>query len=309
MAKPVKNIWVFGGTGFIGSALVDHLSLNPSNKLHLLLHHRSATPKLERFISVQDDLSRFDFNWFEKYKPDYIFHLARLAGSQSFTRWLAARKGLEANARLLAYLEQMDPQPTVVYVSGSLVYGNQSNEQLAYESAAINPVAYARHYIKAEQPWMTASSIDGKHFKIARPGWIIGSDSWFKVFYWNYYQKTGRVPLYGPGDQLMSLIHLEDLAQLIAMIPNADSAIFNLFAGAAIRQGEFSELMAQQLGASIHQFSALEIRKEWGRTTAEALLSSIPIATNNQALLDQYTIQYPTADVMLTRTIGLLKSE
>ena len=107
----------------------------------------------------------------------------------------------------------------------------------------------------------------------------------------------------------MSLIHLEDLTRLIALIPDAHAGIFNLFAGAAIKQQEFSERMAHQLGAPIHQFSAHEIRKTWGQTTAEALLSSIPLATKHQALMGQHSFQYPTVDSMLNRTIGVLKSE
>jgi nucleoside-diphosphate-sugar epimerase len=215
MNNQQKNIWIFGGTGFIGNALVSQLASNPQNRLFLLLHRTTNFKKYEAFNTFYGSLSDFDFNLFERYPPDIIFHLARFAGGNPVTRHLASRRAFMANQRLKSMLKKLEKPPVVVYVSGSLMYGPQLGNGCATENTPLNPVAFATHYIKGEEPWIEAQKEGIPDIRFARPGWIVGTSSWFKEFFWNFYLKTGKIPFYGDGNQLMSVVGLQDCARLI----------------------------------------------------------------------------------------------
>ena len=304
-----RNIWVLGGTGFIGTALLNHLAEDPANRLHLLVHKNVPYQKLEKVNLISGSLKRFDYSWFSRYPPDIVFHLARMAGSGPLRRRLASHIGQQSNERLIRFLATLDNPPMIVYVSGSLMYGDQSGSSGADESTALNPIAYGRYYERAERPWISAGRIPGLKVQLVRPGWIVGPGSWFKVFFWDHYLKTGRVPVYGSGNQLMSLIQVEDLAVMITKGVEMYPGVLNLFAGNPLTQKEFSEIMAKILGVETENISIKSIRRKYGIAEAEALSSSIPMNTRYPELWNDLELKYPKPADMLNRTISLLKSK
>jgi nucleoside-diphosphate-sugar epimerase len=304
-----RNIWVLGGTGFIGSSLVKHLSGDPKNKLHLLVHKNISDRNLEKFNTLSGSLDRFDLTWFKQYPPEVLFHLARMAGPGPLRRQLAARRGERANERLANYLMDLEKPPVVVYVSGSLMYGNQYDGIPADEYTSVNPVSYGRHYIRAEIPWLRSSCKVGLTVKLVRPGWIIGPSSWFKAFFWDHYLKTGLIPVYGDGSQLMSVIHLEDLGEMVGKAAAFEPDILNLFVGNPVTQRVFSKTMADILETDTEDIATDEIRRKFGKAEAEALTSTIPLSTRFPELWKGYEYRYPRLEDMLIRTISLLKGE
>src|ERR1035437_4933740 len=156
MSNSKKNIWILGGTGFIGTALLKQLSNNPSNLLHLLVHKNIPYRSLENFNIFTGSLQHFDYTWLEKYPPDIIFHLARIGGSNSIKRYLAAQKGEMANQSLINFFVNLKSSPVIVYVSGSLMYGHQFSGKQADEEIDLSPISYAKYYIHAEKPWIEA---------------------------------------------------------------------------------------------------------------------------------------------------------
>jgi nucleoside-diphosphate-sugar epimerase len=187
-----KNIWILGGTGFIGKALVKYLSNSENFLLHLLVHKNIPYKFLEPFSVYTGSLENFDFLWMEKYPPDIIFHLARLGGSNAISRRISSGKGEKANLRLIQFLLKLKTTPVIVYVSGSLMYGNQKNESPADENSTLNPISYARYYYRAEEPWLKAQHSGQLNIRFARPGWILGQDSWFRIFYREPYIQTEK---------------------------------------------------------------------------------------------------------------------
>ena len=302
-----RNIWIFGGTGFIGKALVKQLSENPQNILHLLVHKNIPYRFLEDFNTFTGNLQYFDYQWLEKYPPDIIFHLARLGGSNTLTRYFAAKKGEKANQKLVNYLSGLKSPPVVVYVSGSLMYGHQVVGKEANEQSELLPASYARYYIHGEKPWIDAQSKQLLDIRFARPGWIIGPNSWFRFFYWNPFLQTGRVPIYGDGWQLMSLVHLDDCAAQIINLAEHGMKFqnLNIFSGTPITQQEFVETLAKLLHTKIE----LKSLRPYGSTVAEAFISSIPLKTNFPQLLGRYQHQYPNIEAMLQKTISILEHE
>ncbi len=306
-----KNIWILGGTGFIGKALVNQLSNDSQNNLHLLIHKNIPYQHLEYFNTFTGSLAGFDLEWLDKYPPDVIYHLARLGGSNFLTRSLASRKGAKANTRLISFLSQMKSPPIVVYVSGSLMYGHQENGNFADESATLSPVSYAKTYINGEKPWIETQQKKVLDIRFARPGWIAGSDSWFKSFYWNPFLKTGKVPMYGDGNQLMSIIHVEDCAGQIIHLANlgGTNQNFNIFCGNPVTQQIFSETLAGLLEVDTEPIQIEVLIRKYGRIVSQAFNTSIPLSTKYPALASNYSFRYPDLKTILTQALFVLKHQ
>lgn len=305
----MRNIWILGGTGFIGTSLLDSLSADPRNRLHLLVHKKVPYRKLEKFDLISGSLDRLDLTWFDRYPADVVFHLARMAGPGPVRRKLAAYRGERANNRILQYFGSLEKPPVIVYVSGSLMYGDLPGPIPADESSPLNPVAFARHYERAERPFTKGAEKAGLSIKLVRPGWIVGPGSWFRVFYWEHFLKTGRVPVYGNGNQLMSVIQLEDLGGIIGKVPDMAPGVLNVFSGDPLTQKEFSTKMAKILGAETENIPLNRIRNKYGKAEAEALGASIPLNTRYPGLWKEFDFKYPKPEDMLVRTISLLKGE
>ncbi len=306
-----RNIWILGGTGYIGRALVAFLADNPVNRLHLLLHKTTPYNWLESFNTFTGSLSKFDSHWFERYPPDVVFHLARPAGRNCVTREWAARCGSSANRRLVALMANLEKPPVIVYVSGSLLYGYRDSHDPALEDAPISPASFAKHYYKTELPWLNARKHNVLDVRFARPGWIVGADSWFRKFFWEPMQQWKKIPCYGSGNQVMSLVHINDCAALIDALSRFGSRgqNLNVFTGPPVRQKEFCELLAGITGMEITTVSYHKLRKQYGETIARALTTSIPMGTKYPELYSKAAIRFTHHQSLLADVIGLLKNK
>ncbi|HEX2394292.1 MAG TPA: NAD-dependent epimerase/dehydratase family protein, partial [Bacteroidales bacterium] len=117
----LKNVWILGGTGYIGRALVSVLSEMPGIRLNLLIHTQTPFKYLEHANVFTGSLQSFDLNWLKRYPPSVIFHMARLAGSSLVMRYFRSTTGARSNRRLLNFLHTENLKPVIVYVSGSLM--------------------------------------------------------------------------------------------------------------------------------------------------------------------------------------------
>jgi nucleoside-diphosphate-sugar epimerase len=302
-----QNTWILGASGFIGSALVDQFKPGDETRLNILLHHKPAPSRWEWVNSIPGNLKNIELSWLDRFPPNKIFHLARLAGRNPFLRQSAARQGLRANLRLRDFLKSSYPECSLTYVSGSLMYGH-IKDGIATEDSIINPVAFAREYIRAEQPWMQSVISKDLDVRIARPGWIIGPSSWFRAFFWKPFLNSGHIPLYGDGRQLMSLIHIDDCAKMIKALGEngAKHQIQNVIAGSAISHAEFVEIIAGHLNAPIQNISLAKVAAHYGKAEAEAIGASIPLSTLNPDFLSGIRLSFPSPRDMIVSVIDQL---
>jgi len=306
-----RNIWILGGTGYIGRALVSFLAADPANHLHLLLHKNTPYRFLESFNTFTGSISKFDSHWFERYPPDVVFHLARPAGWNRVTREWAARRGNSANRRLAELMANLKKPPVIVYVSGSLLYGYRDSHDPAMEDSPISPASFAKHYYKTELPWLNARKYDLLDVRFARPGWIVGADSWFRKFFWEPMRQWKKIPCYGSGNQLMSLVHINDCAALIDALSRYGSRgqNLNVFTGAPVRQEEFCELLAGITGMGIMKVDHQKLRILYGTTIARALTTSIPMGTQYPEIYGKAAIRFTDQQSLLADVIGFLKNK
>lgn len=311
MNHQYRNVWIFGGTGFIGNELLSYLSSDPNNRLFLLLHRATDFKKYESFNTFVGSLENFDFRLFERYPPDVIFHLARFAGGRTLTRKIASIRAFDANRRLIEMIEKLSNPPRIVYVSGSLMYGPQDNNKQATENTSLSPAAYAKYYLKGEQPWLNAQQKGVLDIRFARPGWIVGPSSWFAEFYWKYYLKTGKIPSYGNGTQYMSLVSLQDCARLIDLLSRDEKERqnLNIFTASPVIQTDFSTTLAKLLNTSVVEISLQEIRSRFGKTVATALTTSIPLSTDYPDIYMKFKPKNPDLNSILEQVLWFFKDK
>jgi len=307
----LRNVWVFGGTGFIGQTLLTHLSELAGIRLNLLVHNHVEYNNLECYNVFTGSIQHFNLNWFKRYPPFLIFHLARLAGSSNISRYIRSQIGASANRRLLNFLSSQNLRPVIVYVSGSLMYGSQPPGKFADENSALFPVSYAKYYYYGELPLIEAQNKRLADIRFARPGWIIGPDSWFRAYYWNTYLKTGKIPLYGDGNQLMSITDIDNCAIQIINLAEKGKPFQNLnvFDCKPISQLYFCNILSRILNAEIIKVSRIKFRYKYGGTAADAFSSSIPMTTVYPELHAYDRTHGSVPDTLIEKVVSVLKHE
>ncbi|TVQ06694.1 MAG: NAD(P)-dependent oxidoreductase [Bacteroidetes bacterium] len=311
MVQNKRNVWILGGTGYIGSALVDHLSRDPENQIYILLHQKAPAGYLKKYNVFFGSLGDINKEWFERYTPEVIFHLARPVPNTYIERLFRINGGSRANRKLMNTLAGLTHKPVMVYVSGSSIYGKLDIDHPALEDSPLSPYHFANHYIRNENPWLEAQQYGKLDVRFARPGWIVGPDSWFLKFFWNHYLKTGKVPCYGNGKQLMSLIHINDCAAMIDALARFGEIgkNLNIFAGPTVTHREFCEILAGLLQTSLDEIPYEKIKHRFGVTAARALVSSTPMQTLYPHVHSKASLQFPDAASLLKDVVQQLKKE
>ncbi|HEY4246485.1 MAG TPA: NAD-dependent epimerase/dehydratase family protein [Lacunisphaera sp.] len=301
-----KKIFLLGGTGFIGTVLTRQLQANrQANDLMMLIHRRARFQDLEQINTQTGSLGAFDLSLLDQFAPDTIIHLARMSGQGTIGRYLAALGGAKANNRIINHLRRTPVKPHTIYVSGTLVYGDCGDGPVD-EDRPLQPTAFAREYLKAEKPWMDALRSGEIPVTIVRPPWIIGRDSWFAGFYLNSIKHHRKVPVFGNGQNLMSLLDVEDCAGLIAHAArNAlPGRYYNLFTPRAhITQLEFAERLAKYTRSGIKKLSVTEVKSRYGKAVLEAFTFSNVASTKHPEFMAGYNFRHSSIDEMIRNNL------
>ena len=301
----MKRVLLLGGTGFIGSHVLAALRRRKDVRLMVLGHRNVDYRALEDVNLVVDSLQHFDPSWIEQFRPDTIIHLARLRGGGPLRRSLAARRGARANRRLIKWLRKRAPDVHVVYVSGTLVYGDQGEREVD-ERTALNPVSFAREYVHAETPWTEAQQEEQLPVTIVRPPWVVGPGSWFHHHYVFPALKQGAVPLYGAGGNWMTFLDVRDCAGAIVHLAgrSGPGRVFNLFTpGQVAQQSEFVQVLSDVLGVGVRRVDSDGFKGYRDPAVWEALTFSLRASTINEEVHSGYQFEVPQWPDMITRNL------
>lgn len=254
-----KKIIITGGTGFIGSNLVDKLAekndvlvidnfhTGDRKNIELLLENNKVTLK---DMDVKDIL-KLDFN------ADYIFHMGIYSASPMYRKdpFLVS----EVMSGMIAVLEYAKKNKSkVVFASTSSIYNGIEpphkedvipNVTDYYTEARIAAERISELYAKLENVDVQAIrffSVYGPHEEVKK-----NYANLVTQFYWNIKNKESPV-IYGDGTQRRDFIHVSDLAEILVRASQLKG--FNIINGGTGKNYSLNEMLVmlnKQLGTDV----------------------------------------------------------
>lgn len=242
------NVLVTGGTGFVGTAVCQHLLADGSGVMVLTRESRRAAAHFDGRVTVLESLDEVP----DAMTPEAIVNLAgRSLGS---ARWRKATMDDFVDSRvrttraLLGYIEHARAKPKVL-ISGSAVgyYGARGDEELDENTAAGDE--YQSDLCKAWEAEAERARGLGVRVCLLRMGVVLGSaggalGSLLPSF------RFGLGGYLGDGRQWMSWIHLDDLVGIIEwlLVSDALDGAFNCTAPYPVTNRAFARELASTLG-------------------------------------------------------------
>lgn len=274
-ASDKRIILVLGSNGFIGREFVKELLSNKREKDQFYFLNRTfPAQKIEGVQYFTGDFTHFDWTSLPS-SPDIVIHFARNSSKRGrkWGRLLASFKGYFGNKRLLNYLSIQNKQCQVFYLSGSLMYGN--NTEIVTEKTPLQPISFAKEYIYAEQPFLT-NKLKNIDVTFVRVPWVLGFGSWFDAFYLKKIKTEQTVPIYGDGRNTMAFILNQDIAKcMVHLLDNPSQPVVNLAYDYYCTQAEFSQKIANKLHLPLTQIPI----HTFERAIKEAFTSSIKLGS------------------------------
>jgi nucleoside-diphosphate-sugar epimerase len=205
-------------------------------------------------------------------------------------RVMAAIQAKHLNRFLLSQIERSENPPSLIFASGSLVYGNSNLPHS--EDAPLSPISYSRQYHHGENPVLQAIHEDKMRVMMLRFPWLLGKGSWFQWFYIKSLQEKNQVPLFGDGSNLMSLISLHDAARMMVRYGMSDlgSGIYNVFSPVTVTQKSFAGMVAGNYAGTVTDYLNL-YPKGVEKSVYEAFTSNILLDSNHPEILKGYPFQ------------------
>ncbi len=241
----MMNILVTGGTGFIGKALLRHLSHNqitvlsrsPLKAYDSLGHHIKIIENLESY----ENLDQFDA-------------VINLAGEPIMNkRWTASQKELICRSRWALTQSLVDKikagsNPPHTFISGSAVgiYGNTGPEKITEESEYLtHPNDFAQHVCMRWEKIAHQAQSEQTRVCLLRTGIVLAKHGGALAKMLPAYQ-LGLGGKLGSGQQYFPWIHLNDMVKGILYLLNHQdlNGVFNFTAPNPVTNQEFSKTLA-----------------------------------------------------------------
>ena len=298
MSKSEQQVFVSGGTGYVGTQvvrlLVDGMSQSPWNAVEVLARSAESAARISSLgaIPIDGDLL-VEGQWQERVsKAAFVIHCAQ----PSFGVEYDLRVKMEEN--LLRALNT-DRRQRAVFVYGSSYYGSSMDDQLMDESSPREPIGVGPSMepcVKA----LESAGANGLDYVAVFPGGIYGGGSWFLDSYIAAIKANQAIVLASPPP-VWPYIHLMDCARAIIFMLTVESQLLDdtgrhviVVDDKPISMGEFVSLVGEQMGQlpELQGVDAAELRKNLPQVAFEYLTSSMP---HSNARLKQlgFQLEYP----------------
>lgn len=299
------RVLITGASGFAGSALIKYLIGYHKADITAVVHKTPVQVSHENIRYVQYSIK--DLPAFLKSEPefDYIFHLARIPGKRfgNIGRVLAGLQGAGANKKILKAISHNGCKTRLIYLSGSLMYGNNPGKQCV-ETDKIQPAGFAKYYVFAEQPLLRAIKDGNANIVMLRAPWIAGNGSWYTKLYEEFVLQHKKVPVYGDVNRRMSLISVEDCAGMLWHYAThaKTSGIYNIYTTQSISYQEFVHAIAKAYNTDNYvPYDKQKMLKFTDKTTIDSICCDVVLSTNHKELLTGYKPIYDSPEGYITQ--------
>lgn len=260
----MKRMVITGVNGFIGRNAKEYFEKDYEvTGIDLAAAYAGDIEKKENpgngreFLYYQCNMSQSSAelsNIFAAVQPDVILHCAGSANvGASVVNPMADLDGnLHSLYQLLLALQPFEKKPKIIFLSSAGVYGNPAQLPIR-ENDAMAPISpYGLHKQMGERLCNYYNRVHGYQIRSIRIFSAYGKGL-RKQLLWDIYQKyqnTGRINLFGTGDETRDFIHISDILQAMECILAYDGPeeIFNVANGEEVSIRELAHIYAQTLG-------------------------------------------------------------
>ncbi|HYL67226.1 MAG TPA: NAD(P)-dependent oxidoreductase [Nitrosopumilaceae archaeon] len=236
------EVLVTGGTGFIGSKLVDKLVNRGVSVTCLIRQGAISNPTAK---TVTGDLTYPDFILPDE-EYDVVYHLAAAWPGEKDKKILRA-VNYDGTVNLFSLLKEKTK--FIVYVSGLGMFGNPGNN-VVDENSLIKPhTEYAKIRLEAQKFLESNCKELGIAFSVAYLGDVYGNGGWFKNILVERLKKGSfRIP--GSGEYYRSFVHVDDVVSGLESIAekNAVNQSFVITDSMPVTFKDFVSLVCKELG-------------------------------------------------------------
>ena len=306
MAVPLK-IFIAGGTGFIGRHLIKAFQAH-SHEVYGLARD-SGRGKILETLGCKPIIGNLLTSgpWERAIENFDVAIGCTKPGKrgQALTKTQVPellRSHTDACANLLKAAHESKLRGAIL-TFGVLAYGNHGEEWVD-EETEFEPVGYARFYAPARKS--LAHLAESKRVKaiFLAPGWVYGNGSWFKDQLLQV--SEGRANIIGTGDNYMSFVHAEDLAEAYVLaaehigyaVPSdtvPQTQVINLVDDEPITQKDWLSGVSRALGKpQPGAISVEEAIKQAGELLTESLTCSVRVKNETAKKVLGWNLQFPT---------------
>jgi UDP-glucose 4-epimerase len=289
---------VTGGTGFIGSHVVDRL-LEHGHHVRLFSRRNDLPAGLAgKDVSLfSGDLQAPDSLAAAMNGMDMFYHIGEIRNT--------SRRAAKQNVRLVEQaIDHLAPSGVkrFVFISSISVAGIPSRTPADEETAPKVALEDRYTWYKEQCEKLLAENVSGVEYAVVRPGVVYGPGSRYLGSLISAIDRLGSIgiPFIGKGDNIAPLIHVRDLAHAVYLSgieQGAAGHVFNLTDGMRHSWSDFFNAIAEALNKKLRILSFPSLLLKVPAQVLDVVSGLFRI----QFSLNGY-VQYVTTDLLFTNS-------
>lgn len=257
----MKKVLITGINGFIGNAIKEYLK---DKYVVYGIDIRGQKTDNEYIVDMKSSELK---DILTHIRPDIIIHAA---GGANVSFSVANpqtdfENSVQVFYNLLESMRSLDIHAKLIFLSSAAVYGN-ADELPIFEDKEPAPISpYGLHKKMCEEIGLYYKDHYGFDISILRIFSVYGPGL-KKQLIWDMFQKytnTGKIELFGTGDESRDYIYIDDLVKSIELIMNSGSGhtVYNIANGQEVTIREVAETFSELLCGENKTFFNNEVRE------------------------------------------------